>query len=118
MGKAGQNHLFQACELLVDGGVDARVGMAEQVDPPGTDGIQIAPAVKVIQPCARTARDRHQRQGAAVVQLHLRAGMPDRRAAALKPVGVIHGGSAESRSVRVNTLDGTSGRAWKAGLAK
>ena len=42
--------------------VDARVGVAEQVDPPGADGVEVAPAVVAVQPDAFAARDRDHRQ--------------------------------------------------------
>ena len=55
--------------------VDARIRVAEQVDPPRADGIEIPAAVVLVQPDARATRDRQHRQ--PLVVLHLRARMPD-----------------------------------------
>ena len=73
--------MFEPLQLVGQCGVDARLGMAEQVDPPGTDGVEIAPAVAVVEPAALRTRDGDDRQ--RLVLLHLRAGMPYRGAAAL-----------------------------------
>jgi hypothetical protein len=62
VGEAGQNDVLQPVQLILEGSVDARVGVAEQVHPPRADGVQIAPAVEIVQPRARTARDRDQGQ--------------------------------------------------------
>jgi hypothetical protein len=87
---AGKHDVFERIELFVQRGVDARIGVAEQIDPPRTDCIEITAAFVVIQPDAATARDRQQRQ--RLVLLHLRARMPHRARAACKPFGI--GGAA------------------------
>ena len=66
--------MLEPVELRGDRGVDARVRVAEQVHPPGADGVEIAPAGEILEPHARAAPDRDQRQ--LLVILHLRARMP------------------------------------------
>ena len=75
MGEAGKHGVFQLLGLLVDGLVDAWVGVAEQVHPPGADRVNVAVAVKVVEPDALAALERNQRQGFVV--LHLGTGVPD-----------------------------------------
>ncbi|MNP49748.1 hypothetical protein D3C76_1439550 [compost metagenome] len=60
--------------------------MAEDVDPPGADRIQVAPALEVFQPDAFAAADRNDRQ--AFVVFHLGAGVPEHVQVALHPLGV------------------------------
>ena len=73
--EAGQKYVLEPSELRGERGVDTRVGVAEQVDPPRADRVQIAPPVVVVEPGARAACDRHHRQ--PLVVLHLGAGVPD-----------------------------------------
>ena len=88
MCKAGQHHMLEPAQLVGNRGVDLRVTVAKQVDPPGTDAIENALAFKVFQPHAFGTRHRHQWQGR--VLLHLRAGMPHRIKAALQPGLIVH----------------------------
>ena len=88
MGEAGQHDVVERVELLVERRLDARMAVAEQVGPPGADGIQIAVAVEILQPGAFAAADGHQRQG--LVQLHLGARMPDGVEAAAEEIVVVH----------------------------
>ncbi len=78
MGEAGEDDLLEAPQLLGHGGVDARIRVAEQIDPPGADRIQVALAGEILQPGSLTAADRDQGQVLLVI-LHLRAGVPDVR---------------------------------------
>ena len=81
---AGQHHVRQRIELLLDRVVEGPVGVAEQVDPPRAVGVEIAAALVVDQPGALAAGDR---QGRHVLRArHLRARVPDRREAAALPV--------------------------------
>lgn len=57
--------------------------MAEQIDPPGTDSIQVALAIEVGQPYAFGAGNGHDGQG--LMALHLGARVPDGIEAALQP---------------------------------
>ena len=94
VGEAGENDVLQGVELGAQRGVDARIGVAEQVDPPRADGVEIALAVEVVQPGALAARDGDERQCARVginVLFHLGAGMPDGGKAALQEFGIVHG---------------------------
>ena len=86
MAEAGEDHVFQLVDLVLDALVDTRVGVAEYVDPPGTDGVEVALAFEVFQPYAFTAFDGHQRQ--LLVVFHLGAGMPQHREVALHPLVV------------------------------
>src|SRR5579859_3757270 len=92
MAETGEDHVLQLVHLLHESGVDARVRMAEQVHPPGADGVQIAAPIEVLQPYPLAAADGHRRQG--LVVLHLRAGVPqDREVAAYEGVVTAHAGS-------------------------
>jgi len=93
VGEAGQHDVVERVELLAQRRDDARVAVPEEVRPPGADGVEEAVAVHVLQPRALRAADRHQRQG--LVQLHLRARMPDGVEAAAEEVVVVHGGRQE-----------------------
>ncbi len=48
MRKASQHHMLHLLKLFPNGGVDTTVGMAEQIDPPGPDGIEVAFAVMAV----------------------------------------------------------------------
>ena len=84
MAETGEDHVFELIDLILDALVDARVGMAEHIDPPGADRIEVALAFEVFQPDAFTALDRDQRQ--LFVIFHLGAGMPQHREIALHPL--------------------------------
>ena len=81
MGEAGQHGVLQGVELLVQGRVDARVGMAKQVDPPRADGVQVTMTIVVMQPRALGVVDSD--QGHGFVVLHLGTRVPDTVQAAL-----------------------------------
>ena len=74
VGEARQDDMFEPAELVRQCSIDPRIGMSEKIDPPGTDRVEVAVAVEVIQPHSIAARDRHQRH--PLVMLHLGAGMP------------------------------------------
>src|SRR5476649_542522 len=76
--------MFEAVELILQRRVDARVGVAEQVDPPRADGVEIAAAFVVVQPRALAVADRDQRHG--FMMLHLGARVPYAAQAAGHPV--------------------------------
>ena len=99
--EAGEDNVFQLVQLRTQGSVDARVGVAEEIDPPRTDAVQVAIAVEIMQPDALATGNRDHRQLAAAVDiigmlLHLRARVPDGGQAALQQVVVVHGLSAIS----------------------
>ena len=52
MSEASKHDMFQLIKLVADGGVDARVGVTKQIDPPGTDSIEVAFPPIVIKPHA------------------------------------------------------------------
>src|SRR5579864_8713836 len=79
-----EHRVFERIELILQRRVDTRVGVAEQVDPPGADGVEIATAFLIVEPRAGTARDRDERK--AFVMFHLGAGVPDGTQAACDPV--------------------------------
>src|SRR3954451_9791672 len=93
--------MLESLELLAHRGIDARVGVAEDVDPPGPDRVEIAPAVEVVEPHARGALDRHRRK--ALMRFHLRARMPYRPAAALHELAVFHSARASSCNADAST---------------
>ncbi|MNV27987.1 hypothetical protein D3C71_1191580 [compost metagenome] len=84
MTEAGQDHMFELVDLVLDALVDPRVGVSEHIDPPGADRIEVAFAFEVFQPHAFPALDRDQRQ--LFVIFHLGAGMPQHGEIALHPL--------------------------------
>jgi hypothetical protein len=66
--------VLQDPHLLVHGRVDAGVGVAEEIYPPGTDPIEQARTVGLDKP--GTLATRQGDEGKLLVHLHLRAGMP------------------------------------------
>jgi hypothetical protein len=84
--EAGEHGVFQRIQLVFQRRVDARVGMAEQVHPPRADGVEVAAAFMVVQPCALAPADGDQRDGFVV--LHLGARMPYAAQAARDPVAL------------------------------
>ena len=81
---AGEHGVFEGVELVFQRCIDTRIGMAEQVDPPGADCVQIAVVRAIVEPRALASCDRDQRQ--TLVVLHLGAGVPDGTQAAGDPV--------------------------------
>ena len=75
VGESREYHVFELAQLFRDRGVDARMGMAEQIDPPGTHGVEIALTVEILEPGTGTPPDGHHRKGFVV--FHLGAGMPN-----------------------------------------
>jgi len=95
MAEPGEHDVLELIELVADALVDPRVGMPEHVHPPGTDRIEVAVAVEILEPDTFTTLDRNQRQ--LFVILHLRAGVPEHGEIALHPdlvqahgVGLLH----------------------------
>ena len=70
----GEHRVFERVELIFQRCIDTRIRVAEQVDPPRADGIEIAMAVVVVEPRALAASDGHERR--ALVMLHLRTRVP------------------------------------------
>src|ERR1700680_5350698 len=62
MGKAGQHDMLELRELVDDRGIDRRVSVPEQVDPPGADRVAIAVALEIVPPGAAAARDWNERR--------------------------------------------------------
>ena len=56
-----ENHVFQSIELLLDGLVNDRIRMPEDIHPPGTDCIQIPVAFEIFDPDALARFDGDQR---------------------------------------------------------
>ena len=81
--------MLQPVQLRLNRFVDSGIGMTEQVDPPGADGIEITPAVEVFQPHALAAANGDQRQ--LLMVFHLGAGMPQYGQVALNKLVVSHG---------------------------
>ncbi len=77
MRAAGQHDVFKRLQLLHERRVDRRIGVAEQVDPPRTDGVEIALAVGVDQPGAVSAGDGQRRFVGRRIGPQARARMPD-----------------------------------------
>jgi hypothetical protein len=67
--------------LINDRCVDARVGVAEEIDPPRAHGVEKSATFKVVQPTAARRGDRNDRE--TFVMLHLGARMPHSGEAAL-----------------------------------
>ncbi|MNV28823.1 hypothetical protein D3C71_1200260 [compost metagenome] len=75
VGKARQHHVVELAQLVHQRGLDVWVAVAEQVDPPGADAVQVALPIGAVEPRALGARNGHGRLG--FVPLHLGAGVPD-----------------------------------------
>ena len=90
MRESREQDMLQGFHLCVEGRVDVRVAVPEQVDPPGADGVEVAPAVEVLQPDALSATHWYERQPFMI--LHLCAGMPYGGEIALDEIDVRHGG--------------------------
>ena len=89
MGKTRENDVLELIELILQRGFNARIIVAEQINPPGTYAIQIAPPIKIVQPYTIAALNGDQRQ--LFVRLHLRAGVPHGFKAAMQVILVLHG---------------------------
>ena len=84
MAEAGENHMLQLIDLILDALIDPRVGVAKHVDPPGADRVDVALAIEVLEPHAFATFDRYQRQ--LFVVLHLRARVPEHLQVTLHPL--------------------------------
>ncbi|MNH17182.1 hypothetical protein D3C79_768430 [compost metagenome] len=82
--ETGEDHMLKLVDLVFDALVDPRVGVAEDVDPPGTDSIEVTLAFKVFQPHTFAALDRD--QGQVFVVFHLGAGVPQNLQVTLHPL--------------------------------
>ena len=103
MREPGKHGVLEFRQLRADCGIDRRMAMAEQIDPPGTHRVEISTSVEVVEPRSACARERDQRQ--RFMLLHLRARMPNRGAAAREPQVV--GGRHEP--------GGYTGNSWRNG---
>jgi hypothetical protein len=112
--EAGQHDVVQRVQLLAQRRLDVRMAVAEQVDPPGADAVQVAPAFKVVQPHAFGARDGHGRL--RLVQLHLRARVPHMAQAAPDHQCVVHEALCEGggKSALPNRLRAAAPGWWSA----
>ena len=88
MSEACEHDMFELFQLGRYRRVDAGIGVAEKIYPPGTDGVQVAVALGIVQPCTLAANDGNQRQ--LFMQFHLRAGVPHGLAAALQKILIAH----------------------------
>jgi hypothetical protein len=59
---------------MLKSGADTGIGVTEQVHPPRTDGVQVTPAVEVLEPRSFATFDGNERQGFMI--FHLRTGVP------------------------------------------
>jgi len=80
------SHLLR---LTAEGLVEVLVAVAEEVDPPGGDGVETAPPLDVVEPDAPAAVDDKGRVG--LVVFHLRTGVPDSGPIAALKVVDAHG---------------------------
>jgi hypothetical protein len=85
VGEACQHDVFNAAHLLLNGRIDAGVGVAKEVGPPRTDAVHVSAALDVVKPDPFAPMDGQRRH--RLVVLHLGAGVPNAQAAALAPVG-------------------------------
>lgn len=99
MREAGEHHMLQRIQLLLDRRANARIGMAKQVGPPRADGIEITLAIEVFQPHAVAATNRDHRHGLIAIAVvrrmvtHLRTRVPDVLQVAIAEIGlrIVHG---------------------------
>ena len=71
-----KHRVFELVKLVFERGIDTRIGMAEQIDPPRGNGIEITLAIGIDQPRPLALDNGHQWK--ALVMLHLRTRMPYR----------------------------------------
>ena len=83
MGKVREDDLLQLVDLLLDGGVDIRVGMPQKIAPPGADDVEIFLSVDGVKPRPFAAFDDNGRQ--FLIVLHLGRRVPDMREVARLP---------------------------------
>ena len=86
MGESCEKHMFQGIHLRHEGGVDGGMPVAKKIDPPGTDRIDVAVAIKILEPYARGPSNGN--GGPRLVILHLRAGVPENVKISFCPFGV------------------------------
>jgi hypothetical protein len=77
MGEAGKHHVIQRIELIAQRRDDVRMTVTEQIGPPRADAVEVAPAVRRMQPRPARPRNGEQRQRLVGMPLHLGAWMPD-----------------------------------------
>lgn len=82
--ETGENHVLELVDLVLDALVDAWVGVAEHIDPPAADGIQVTLAIEVLEPYAFAVLDRDQWQ--LLMVFHLGAGVPQDLEVTLHPL--------------------------------
>ncbi len=75
MGQARQHDVFDAVHLRVNGRLDARLVMPEQIDPPGTDAVEKTTTLRIEKPHPVATHDFQRRR--VGVTLHLRAWVPN-----------------------------------------
>ena len=73
--QAGDDDVFEAVQLLLQGRAQPGVAVAQRLAPPAGDGVQQAAPIGQVQPAALGAHHRQRRQ--RLVVPHLRAGMPE-----------------------------------------
>ena len=82
--------MFQAVQLPLNRITNSGIGVTEQVNPPGANGVEISLALEIFQPYALAAANGNQRQ--LLMVLHLCARMPQHRKVALNQLLVFHHG--------------------------
>lgn len=113
VGAAGQHRKGQAIEPGLDRVFQRGIGVAEQVDPAGTEGVEAALAFVVIQPGTEATGDGQGRYG--LEPPHLGAGMPDGSGAAGLPRSLEGGGRFVHIGPRLTGSACPSGRGLQPG---
>jgi hypothetical protein len=100
MREAREHHMVEPFQLVGNGGLQMRVAMAEEVNPPRADGVEIALTLVVVEPDTLRTCDGQRRQ--RLVLLHLRARVPHGAQAALAPArdAVRHGSIPSAARLR------------------
>ena len=88
MGEAREQDMLKFFQLTGQCAVDSRIAVAEQVDPPRADGVQVALAFEVFKPHALATADRD--NGEPFMVLHLCARMPHNGQVSFYQVVILH----------------------------
>ena len=79
--ESGQDDVLELLQLVANGRIDAGIGVAEEIDPPGAHRVDVAVTFEILQPDAFAPFYRNGGKGFAV--LHLCAGVPQHAKVAL-----------------------------------
>src|SRR6185437_3530523 len=83
-----EHDMFKPSKLVANGGINVRIGMTKQIDPPGTDSVEVAFSVKIVKPYTFAPSNWNGRQ--YFVLFHLSTWMPDCLYTAFQQIFIAH----------------------------